>query len=144
MILPGGIPNNRAAEGDPEADRVHSRWMDPLDHLLALPDGLRCTVCDQRVPVTRIRTLARRDDLTFIEIDCEACSSSTLGFLLAGQTDEPRPAPDLASAHAGTPITSDDVLDMHELLASWRGDLTELLNGGDGGRSGHGRAEPGR
>ena len=102
--------------------------MDPLDHLLALPDGLRCTVCDQRVPATRIRTLARRDDLTFIEIDCEACSSSTLGFLLAGQTDEPSPTLEPGPAPEGEPITSDDVLDMHELLASWRGDLADLLS----------------
>ena len=102
--------------------------MDPLDHLLALPDGLRCTVCDQRVPATRIRTLARRDDLTFIEIDCEACRSSTLGFLLAGQADEPPPTLELGPAHEADPITSDDVLDMHELLASWRGDLADLLS----------------
>ena len=103
--------------------------MDPLDHLLALPDGLRCTVCDERVPATRIRTLARRDDLTFIEIDCEACSSSTLGFLLAGQTDEPSPSAGATGRPArGNPITSDDVLDMHELLASWRGDLADLLS----------------
>ena len=107
--------------------------MDPLDHLLALPDGLDCTVCDQRVPATRIRTLARRDDLTFIEIDCEACASSTLGFLLAGQADAP------AIQHDGDPITGDDVLDMHELLASWRGDLAGLLS-----RVAHPRAEPGR
>ena len=107
--------------------------MDPLDHLLALPDGLDCTVCDQRVPATRIRTLARRDDLTFIEIDCEACASSTLGFLLAGQSDEP------ALPQGGDPITGDDVLDMHELLESWRGDLAGLL-----ARDGHPRAEPGR
>jgi hypothetical protein len=113
--------------------------MDPLDHLLALPDGLRCTVCDQRVPATRIRTLARRDDLTFIEIDCEACSSSTLGFLLAGHTDEPLPSPEVGPDHDGNPITGDDVLDMHELLASWRGDLAGLL-----ARDGPGRAEPGR
>jgi hypothetical protein len=113
--------------------------MDPLDHLLALPDGLRCTVCDERVPATRIRTLARRDDLTFIEIDCEACASSTLGFVLAGRTDEPAPVFDREAAPAGDPISSDDVLDMHELLASWRGDLADLLR-----PDGHGRAEPGR
>ena len=102
--------------------------MDPLDLLLALPDGLPCTVCDKRVPATRIRTLARRDDLTFIEIDCAACSSSTLGFLLAGQSDEPSPTLEAVPAQAGSPITSDDVLDMHELLASWRGDLADLLS----------------
>ncbi len=107
--------------------------MDPLDHLLASPDGLRCTVCDQRVPATRIRTLARRDDLTFVEIDCEACASSTLGFLLAGRTDEP------AAVHDGDPISTDDVLDMHELLASWRGDLAGLLT-----PDAPGAAEPGR
>jgi hypothetical protein len=107
--------------------------MDPLDHLPALPDGLRCTVCDERVPVTRIRELARRDDLTFIEIDCQACASSTLGFLLDGRSEEPAPV------HPGDPITSDDVLDMHELLASWRGDLAGLLT-----PDGHGRAGPSR
>ena len=111
--------------------------MDPLDHLLAPPDGLRCTVCDERVPATRVRTLARRDDLTFIEIDCEACASSTLGFVLAGRTDAPAPT------HEGDPVSSDDVLDMHELLASWRGDLGELLARDGHGRDG-GRAESGR
>jgi hypothetical protein len=117
--------------------------MDPLDHLLALPDGLRCTVCDERVPATRIRALAHRDDLTFIEIDCEACASSTLGFVLAGRTDEPATAFEQASADAGDPVTADDVLDMHELLASWHGDLTDLL-ARDGRAGDDGRAEPGR
>ena len=107
--------------------------MDPLDHLLALPDGLRCTVCDDRVPATRIRLLAWRDDLAFLQIDCESCASTTLGFVLGGRSEdaEPVPAPD--------PITSDDVLDMHQLLASWRGDLAGLL-----GSDGRGPADPSR
>jgi hypothetical protein len=95
--------------------------MDPLDHLVAPPDGLRCTVCDERVPVSRIRLLARRDDLAFLEIDCGACLSATLGFILDGRADEPGPVP------GREPISGDDVLDMHELLASWRGDLAGLL-----------------
>jgi len=95
--------------------------MDPLDHLIALPDGLRCSVCDERVPDTRIRLLARRDDLAFLEIDCGACLSTTLGFVLGGQSD------DSAARLEAPPVSSDDVLDMHELLASWRGDLTGLL-----------------
>jgi hypothetical protein len=102
--------------------------MDPLDHLLALPDGLRCTVCDERVPATRIRLLARRDDLAFLQIDCPACSSATLGFVLGGRGDEPAPHDERP------PISGDDVLDMHELLATWRGDLTGLLTRDDRGR----------
>jgi hypothetical protein len=116
--------------------------MDPLDHLVAPPDGLRCTVCDERVPATRIRILARRDDLVFLEIDCGSCLSATLGFILDGRTDEPAPAP------ARGPISADDVLDMHELLASWRGDLRGLLAAGRATRrerrAGRGRAERSR
>src|SRR4029077_17293613 len=70
--------------------------MDPLDHLLALPDGLRCTVCDERVPATRIRLLAWRDDLAFLQIDCQGCASTTLGFVLGGRSEE-------AAREAGAP-----------------------------------------
>jgi hypothetical protein len=103
--------------------------MDPLDHRLALSDGHRCTVCDERVPAGRIKLLAWRDDLAFIELDCGACLSTTLGFVLAGRGDEPAPA------RRRDPISSDDVLDMHQLLATWRGDLTGLLAEGDRGRA---------
>jgi hypothetical protein len=100
--------------------------MDPLDHLVAPPGGLRCTVCEERVPATRIRLLARRDDLVFLEIDCGSCLSATLGFILDGRADEP-------AAPGREPISTDDVLDMHELLASWQGDLTGLLSDGTAG-----------
>jgi hypothetical protein len=103
--------------------------MDPLDHLLALPDGLRCTVCDERVPATRVRLLAWRDDLAFLQIDCAACASTTLGFVLDGRSDEPEPPREAA------PINTDDVLDMHQLLANWRGDLAGLLGTEDRGRA---------
>jgi hypothetical protein len=116
--------------------------MDPLDHLVALSGGLRCTVCDERVPATRIRLLARRDDLAFLEIDCGACLSATLGFILDGRPEEPAPAP------AREPISGDDVLDMHELLAPWRGDLAGLLAvdqaTGPDRSDGRGRAETSR
>jgi hypothetical protein len=119
--------------------------MDPLDHLLALPDGLRCTVCDERVPLDRVKLLAWRDDLSFLELDCAACLSTTLGFVLAGRGEEPAPAstdePVSTDEPASTaePVTSDDVLDMHQLLASWGGDLAGLL-----ARSDRGRADPSR
>ena len=101
--------------------------MDPLDHLLALPDGHRCSVCEERVPAARVKLLAWRDNLAFLQVDCGSCFSTTLGFMVDGRSDEPaaRPVP--------APITSDDVLDMHQLLTSWRGDLTGLLSRADPG-----------
>lgn len=99
--------------------------MDPLDHLGTRLDGHRCSVCDAAVPVDRIKLLAWREDLAFLQIDCGDCLSSTLGFAMSSQADdEVRPAP-------GAPISSDDVLDMHQLLATWHGDLTGLLSGSD-------------
>jgi len=94
--------------------------MDPLDHLRALPDGVACTVCEDRVPVDRIRVVARREDLAFLQIDCPACRSTTLGFVPAdiGLADGPR--------SDRPPISTDDVLDMHEFLARWQGDLETL------------------
>jgi hypothetical protein len=107
--------------------------MDPLDHLLALPDGHRCSVCEERVPAARVKLLAWRDDLVFLQIDCGSCLSTTLGFMLDGRVDEP-------VGHApAAPVSSDDLLDMHQLLASWDGDLTGLL-----ARVEPGPAEPGR
>ncbi len=101
--------------------------MDPLDHRLTLPDGLRCTVCDERVPAERLQLLAWRDELVFLQIDCSSCLSTSLGFVVSGAGDEPLERPE--EPH----ITSDDVLDMHQFLASWRGDLSALL-GSDRGR----------
>jgi hypothetical protein len=110
--------------------------MDPLDHRLVLPDGLRCTVCEERVPAERLQLLAWRDELVFLQIDCEACLSTTLGFVVSGAADVPGDAS--LGGPAGPPITTDDVLDMHQFLATWRGDLSELL------ASDRGRPDPSR
>jgi hypothetical protein len=96
--------------------------MGPQDHLGALLDGIGCTVCEARVPADRIRLLARRDDLLFVQLDCAACGSTALGFIAdaAVPPEEER----LAGAE---PIDADDVLDIHALLDSWEGDLASLV-----------------
>ena len=93
--------------------------MDPLDHLRALPDGLACAVCEERVPAVDVRVVASREDVAFLRMDCPACRSTTLGIVQAetGLADAPRADP---------PITADDVLDMHEFLSRWHGDLETL------------------
>jgi len=100
--------------------------MDPLDHLTRRLDGHRCSVCEAIVPADRVKLLAWRDDLAFLQLDCGGCLSTTLGFVAAPEgyaTEAPAP-----------PISTDDVLDMHQLLASWRGDLAGLLSGSNRGR----------
>ncbi len=91
--------------------------MDPLDHARPEPDGTTCAVCEGPVPAGSIHLLARRDDLAFVQVECGACQSTTLAFVLA---------PPSGGAEAA-PVTGDDVLDMHDLLSGWQGGLRELL-----------------
>jgi hypothetical protein len=98
--------------------------MDPQDRLRFLLDRIACTVCEAPVGGDRIRLLARRDDLAFVEIACQSCSSTTLGFVV---DDGANGAEDGATVDAG-PVSADDVLDMHLLLETWRGDLLGLLD----------------
>jgi hypothetical protein len=101
--------------------------MDPQDRLQSLLDGIACSVCEASVSGDRIRLLARREDLAFVEIACPGCGSTTLGFVVGGD-----------AADAATPVTADDVLDMHATLETWQGDLRSLLadsRASDTGRS---------
>ncbi len=99
--------------------------MDPLDPVRPDEDGTTCAVCDGPVPAGSVHLLARRDDLAFVQVDCAACQSTTLAFVLPTG---------VGVGGGATPVSADDVLDMHELLSDWQGGLRELL-ASDGGRS---------
>jgi hypothetical protein len=83
-----------------------------------------CSVCREPVGPARTRLLARRDDLLFLELRCGACASVTLGFVFAR---DDRHVPDVVRLAGAPTITGDDVLDMHQHLAAWQGDLRSLL-----------------
>jgi hypothetical protein len=99
--------------------------------------GVCCTVCGERVPTDRIRILAERETLTFIELCCSACGTDTLGMLLASDDPAARPILDVerygefgprdeARLTAG-PVRDEDVTAMRAFLAGYRGDLRSLL-----------------
>ncbi|MCI0345052.1 MAG: hypothetical protein L0221_06335 [Chloroflexi bacterium] len=94
--------------------------MDPQDRLQSLLNGIACSVCEAAVSGDRIRLLARREDLAFVEIACLDCRSTTLGFVIDGDAVG-------ASSSEAPPVTADDVLDMHVALEAWQGDLRSLL-----------------
>jgi len=101
--------------------------MDPHSRLPAFPDGLACTVCEVRVPGDRIRLLARREDLAFVQCDCAACGSTSLAFLLADESGSGATSGvETPGVEAGA-VSSDDVLQMRRFLESWDGDLASLV-----------------
>ena len=112
--------------------------MGPSDRPRPLPDGAACTACGAPVPTGRIRILARRDDLAFVELDCPDCGSAALGLLVPAASADDSPVLDVAadapaigaSLHTGTirPITEADVAAVRADLAAWDGDLVGWLD----------------
>jgi len=118
--------------------------MDPRDRPRPLHDGAACTACGATVPTGRIRVLAQRDDVAFVELECPTCTSTTLALLLdpigldgSSTLDVDQ---DFAAAQmnvdrgAGRPISEADVEALRRDLAAWDGDLVgwlEALDRGD-------------
>ncbi|MFL5749866.1 MAG: hypothetical protein ACJ767_04515 [Chloroflexota bacterium] len=120
--------------------------MDPRDRTPPFENGVDCAVCGRTVPAERIRILASRDDLTFVELTCAACRSESLGMIVGGDDGERRessgqwggsddhalrlpygeflPADD-ARFRDAVPIGADDAASIRRLLE--RGDLNALL-----------------
>lgn len=113
--------------------------MDPRDRLQPFANGVDCAVCGGLVPMDRIRILARRDDLAFLELTCAGCKSESLGIVVAGGSDDRGSGPVYgefeAADHArfcdAPPIGQDDMLVARELLR--RGGIDALV-----GRAGNG------
>jgi hypothetical protein len=121
--------------------------MGPRDLPGPLPDGALCTACGVPVPTGRIRILARRDDLAFVQLDCVACGSAALGLLMdsaaAGGEQvldvagDPLPAGGVTRGATLRAISQADVDAIRDDLAAWDGDLVGWLDAlEDSGRSG--------
>jgi hypothetical protein len=103
-----------------------------------MPDGATCTACGAPVPTGRIRILATRDDLAFVELVCDGCGSAAVALLLDADgpegnpildvaSDSPAPGGPTRSAGRGRPIDATDVEALRRDLAAWQGDLVGWL-----------------
>jgi len=113
--------------------------MGPSDHPRPLPDGAACTACGASVPTWRIRILARRDDLAFVELACPGCGSAALDLLVPASSADGSPILDVAAdppiglgrttrRTSTRPITEADVAAVRAGLAAWSGDLVGWLD----------------
>jgi hypothetical protein len=112
--------------------------MGPSDRPRPLPDGATCTACGALVPTGRIRILARRDDLAFVELACPACGSAAIGLLVPATSPHGAPVLDVAADRPAAgppagqatvrPISEADVAAVRADLAAWDGDLIGWLD----------------
>jgi hypothetical protein len=118
--------------------------MDPREDIDPI-GSVDCAACGVPVPTERIRVLAQREDIAFVEIQCPACRSESLGILIASEDEAPDDDPSVAVGPGrpwgefgpddvdrfrdAAPIGDRDVQLVHELLA--RGGLGALVSGGE-------------
>lgn len=118
--------------------------MDSPDWLRTQLTSFTCPACGRRYRGSRIKLLAERDGLFFVDLDCSRCGSHTVAIVtvdfedselaIADASDIGLPVEDLPEhlgeelPAAAAPVTADDVLEMHEFLARFEGDMDTLFH----------------
>ncbi|MEP7360459.1 MAG: hypothetical protein ABI744_02660 [Chloroflexota bacterium] len=117
--------------------------MDSPDWLRTQLTSFTCPACRRRYHGSRMRLLAERETLFFVALDCSRCGSHTVAIVtievddsevtiqvsdVVGEEDvehlgEPLPM-------GAAPVTADDILEMHQFLGRYKGNLSDLLQTG--------------
>lgn len=85
-----------------------------------------CAACGRSYAPEGIRVVGQRDGLICVDLACLMCGSQATALVTVTVVeDTPTRAGD--GEPASGPIDTDDVLDMHRLLADHVGDLRSLL-----------------
>ncbi|MFN8619714.1 MAG: hypothetical protein U0869_03060 [Chloroflexota bacterium] len=112
--------------------------MDGADWLRTQLTSFGCAACGSAFEPEGIRLVAERDGLFFVDLDCRACGSQATALVTIQADDDglraevPEHEPVTPAARATDPVDLDDVLDVHQLLAEYQGDLVGLLRRFDG------------
>lgn len=123
--------------------------MDSPDWLRTQLTTFTCPACRRRYRGSRMRLLAEREGLFFVDLDCSRCGSHTVAIVTveADDSDFTIEVSDVVGEdeieHLGeplppgaAPVTADDVLEMHQFLNRFQGSLGELLEAGAAGSGG--------
>lgn len=110
--------------------------MDGADWLRTQLTSFGCAACGAPYEPGRIRVLAERDGLFFVDLACTACASRAVAIVTVDTDDDDEPradAGDLVQLAAGDPlvaaqpVSADDVLEMHRFLQRFEGGTVALL-----------------
>ncbi len=117
--------------------------MDGPDWLRTQLTSFTCPACGRRYRGSKIRLLAERDGLFFVDLDCARCGSHTVAIVTVEIDDATASITDISDLTLNTDelpehfgeglpagaatVTPDDVLEMHEFLAEFDGNFVRLL-----------------
>jgi hypothetical protein len=75
-----------------------------------------------------INVLAQQGNRALVRVTCASCNDENLlQIIFQTEADEQKPAIDEGLPQVSDPISSDELLDLHAVLAGHDGPLTELL-----------------
>jgi len=95
-----------------------------------------CAACGQAYGQEHIRLIAQREELFFVDLACDHCGSQAVAIVtiqIEGENatletgDLVRADVDLDAAPDGPAISADDVLDAHDMLDGFEGDVHQLM-----------------
>ncbi len=112
--------------------------MDGADWLRTQLTAFGCASCGRAYSPGRIRILAQREELFFVDLGCETCGTQAVAVVtvqldetdaLRADTGELEPArPGRGDTPvADHPVDADDLLDMSRFLARFDGDFQALF-----------------
>ena len=120
------------------------------DWLQEQRESFTCPACSAPYRGSAMRLLAERDGLYFLDLDCQGCGSQTVAIVTVELDDAEASIADLSiipqrlppadmAAPGAAVVSADDVLEMHEFLTKFDGNINHLLRaaGPPAGRSNH-------
>jgi hypothetical protein len=121
--------------------------MDGADWLRTQLTSFGCAACGQPYETGRIRVLAERDGLFFVDLACAHCGTQAVAIVTIQLDENEVPhaeAGELASlgrgrAREAEAVSADDVLQIHALLDGFEGDIDDLLDRLDRGAASEAR-----
>jgi hypothetical protein len=86
----------------------------------------KCLACSQALADCQVKLLNEADGHCTVEVTCANCGVSFVAVLLLKKAKHPDGLPKAASEG---PISSDEMLDVHEYMKVFAGSMRELVRG---------------
>lgn len=110
--------------------------MDGADWIRSQLTGFACAACGRPYRRQRIRVLAQREELFFVDLACAHCGSEAVAIVSVDRDDLKTARVEMGGATDSGLVSAADVLAMHRFLREFDGDFHALFDAHDERASG--------
>ena len=95
--------------------------------------SIKCGICGQHYEAANVKIMGHQDELWFLSVFCSSCKSHGLIAAVVKENEPVQLTTDLSEEEyakfaRSSGVEIDDVLDIHNLLENFSGDISELLS----------------